>query len=35
MSDVQGIKDFQQSYESFRQEIAKAIVGQDAVIKMY
>jgi MoxR-like ATPase len=33
MSDVQGIKDFQQSYESFRQEIAKAIVGQDAVIK--
>jgi MoxR-like ATPase len=33
MSDVQGIKDFQQSYESFRQEIAKVIVGQDAVIK--
>ena len=33
MSDVQGIKDFQQSYENFRQEIAKVIVGQDAVIK--
>lgn len=33
MSDVQGIKDFQKSYEGFRQEIAKVIVGQDEVIK--
>lgn len=33
MSDVQGIKDFKQSYEAFQAEIAKVIVGQDEVIK--
>lgn len=33
MSDVQQINDFKESFEKFRQEIAKVIIGQDEVIK--
>ena len=33
MSDVQQINDFKESFEKFRQEIGKVIIGQDEVIK--
>lgn len=33
MSDVEAIKQFQQSYNDFKTEIGKVIVGQDEVIK--
>ena len=33
MSDVEAIKQFQQSYNDFKGEIGKVIVGQDEVIK--
>jgi MoxR-like ATPase len=33
MSEVESIKEFKQSYDSFKKEIAKVIVGQDEVIK--
>ncbi len=33
MSDVEAIKQFQQSYNDFKEEIGKVIVGQDEVIK--
>ena len=33
MSDVEAIKQFQQSYNDFREEIGKVIVGQNEVIK--
>jgi MoxR-like ATPase len=33
MSDVESINQFKQSYESFKAEIAKVIVGQDEVVK--
>ena len=33
MSDVESIKQFQQSYNDFKEEIGKVIVGQDEVIK--
>ena len=33
MSEVQELDDFQKSYEDFRSEIAKVIIGQDEVVK--
>ena len=33
MTDVELVKEFKQSYDNFRAEIAKVIVGQDEVIK--
>ena len=33
MSDVELVKEFKHSYDDFRAEIAKVIVGQDEVIK--
>ena len=33
MSDVEAIKQFQESYNDFKEEIGKVIVGQDEVIK--
>ncbi len=33
MSDIESIKQFQQSYKGFKEEIGKVIIGQDEVIK--
>ena len=33
MSDIESIKQFQQSYKDFKEEIGKVIIGQDEVIK--
>ena len=33
MSDIEAIKQFQQSYKDFKEEIGKVIIGQDEVIK--
>ena len=35
MSDVKELDGFKESYERFRKEIAKVIIGQDEVVKMF